>query len=100
MIGMLIVDDERIDREGVAYLLRQFKLPVEPILASSAAQALTLLREREPDILFTDIRMPGENGIELIRQAQQIRPELTFIIYSAYREFEYARQAMQYGVRH
>ncbi len=100
MIGMLIVDDERIDREGVAYLLRQFKLPVEPILASSAAQALTLLREREPDILFTDIRMPGENGIELIRQAQRIRPELTFIIYSAYREFEYARQAMQYGVRH
>ena len=100
MIQMLIVDDERIDREGVAYLIRKYGYPIEMQMAESGEEALAILESRSVDILFTDICMPEQNGLELIRQVRERCPALELIIYSAYGEFEYARQAIQYGVKH
>lgn len=100
MIRMLIVDDERIDREGIAYLVGRYELPIETRMADSATQAMRILESEPVDILFTDICMPDQNGIELISQAKSRQPSLECIVYSAYGEFEYAQKAMQYGVRH
>lgn len=100
MIRMLIVDDERIDREGVAYLIQKYEFPIEICMADSVASAWQILKTRTIDLLFTDICMPDENGIELIRRAKESYPALECIVYSAYGEFEYAQKAMQYGVRH
>lgn len=44
--------------------------------------------------------MPGLSGLELIEKTKEISPQTVFIILSGYQEFEYARTAMQYGVRH
>ena len=99
MIQMLIVDDERIDREGVAYLIQRFAFPIETTMAKSADEALRILDSRPIDILFTDICMPEQNGLDLIRQAKERFPALECIIYSAYGEFEYAQKAIQHGVR-
>lgn len=100
MARMLIVDDERIDREGVAYLLRKYGFPIETCMAESVDEALAVLQRDKVDILFTDVCMPDKSGLELVRLARERYPELACVVYSAFGEFEYAKQAMQYGVRH
>ena len=67
-------------------------------MASDGISALDQVREKKPHLLVTDIRMPGCDGIDLIRQAKQIQPGLHFIIVSGYRQFEYAQNALKYGV--
>lgn len=96
---MLIVDDERVDREGIAYLLREMAFPIQYEIAESAEYALEILKDHRIDVLFTDICMPGMDGLELIRQARELQPGISSIIYSAYGEFSYAKRAMRFGVR-
>ena len=100
MIKILIVDDERIDREGVSYLLKKFEFPVEIHAASSVDEALDIIRQQDIQILFTDICMPGKSGLDLIREAKEICPAIRCVIYSAHGEFEYAKQAMQHEVKY
>ena len=67
-------------------------------IANDGLSALELVEEHQPDILITDIRMPGVDGIELIRRAKELRPALQCIIISGYRHFDYAHNAIRYGV--
>ena len=96
---MLIVDDERVDREGIAYLLSEMAFPIRYEMAESGEDALEMLRDHRVDVLFTDICMPGIDGLELIRQAKELQPDISSIIYSAYGEFSYAKRAMRFGVK-
>lgn len=66
--------------------------------ANDGISALDLVRDRQPDVLITDIRMPGYDGLELIAKAKEADSRLQIIVISGYRQFEYARTAMQYGV--
>lgn len=67
-------------------------------VANDGLTALELIKRHQPDMLITDIRMPGVDGIELIRRAKQMRPSLQCIIISGYRHFDYAHNAIRYGV--
>ena len=67
-------------------------------MASDGMHALEMIRDKQPHLLVTDIRMPGFDGIDLIRQAKQIQPGLHFIVVSGYAQFEYAQNALKYGV--
>ena len=67
-------------------------------LAENGPEALELIERERPDILITDIRMPGCDGLELIRRAKELRPELEIVIISGYAHFEYAQTAIRYGV--
>lgn len=49
--------------------------------------------------MITDIRMPVYDGLELIRRAKEVNPEINFIVISGYSQFEYAQQAIKYGVK-
>lgn len=98
MYKMLIVDDERTERECIRYLIASSGMPLELREASGAADALLMLKEWPADILFTDVQMPVTTGLELARQAGQMLPDLKTIIFSSYAEFEYARTAMTLGV--
>ncbi|MCL2343017.1 MAG: response regulator [Firmicutes bacterium] len=66
--------------------------------ASNGLEALELVKTLEPDILITDMRMPGLDGLELIEKAKQISPNLEIALISGYAQFEYAQTAMRYGV--
>ena len=99
MLSVLIVDDER----AICFLLRKLIHWEELGLtclgtASSGAEAYRLAREQKPDILITDIQMPGMNGLELIEKVQKEQPDTSFVIVSGYQEFEYAKQAIRFGV--
>lgn len=99
MRSVLIVDDEinicslirhEIEWEGLRLTLCG--------VCSDSRQALEMIRRQRPDIVITDIQMPILDGLELIRQAQLEELPAKFIIISGYSYFEYARQAVRYGV--
>lgn len=63
-------------------------------------EAYDAILDSYPDIVLTDIKMPGLSGLELIEKLNDTREHIQFIILSGYSEFEYAKQAMRYGIRH
>lgn len=67
-------------------------------VAHNGIEARELARETVPDLVITDIRMPGCTGLELVEQLREIYRSVSFIIISGYTNFEYTRLAIQYGV--
>lgn len=99
MLSALIVDDE----QNVCHLIRNLvdwdALGIDVIgMANDGHTAYNMILEYEPDIVITDIRMPAFDGLELIKNVQQIGLSPRFILISGYKHFEYARQAIKYGV--
>jgi YesN/AraC family two-component response regulator len=101
MYGVLIVDDEPWVREGITNLIDWESHNME-ILASleDGVEALRFIKEkaRTPDIVLTDIRMPGKSGLELLEEMLDVVPGVRGVILSGYRDFEYARKAIHCGV--
>ena len=91
MVKILIVDDEKIERKGICFLLKQKKEEMEILEASNGKEACELLKRQTVDILFTDVKMPFMNGIELVAKARELQPDIEMVIFSGYGEFEYAR---------
>jgi two-component system response regulator YesN len=98
MVKVLIVDDEKIERNGIKFLLQSRKEELEITEAANGKEALEILKKQSIDILFTDIKMPFMNGIELVEKARDMHPDIEMVIFSGYGEFEYAKQALQMGV--
>ena len=98
MLKVIIADDERLICRLVQMLADWDSLGMEVVaMAENGLEALELVQSKRPDILITDIRMPGCDGLELIRSAKQIMPDLEVVIISGYAHFEYAQSAMRYG---
>ena len=101
MLKLLIADDERIIRETIFNIIDWKKHDIEVIgLCKNGIEAYDMILDESPDIVLTDIRMPGMGGLELIRKIRQTDLQIQFIILSGYGEFEYAKEAMSYGIRH
>lgn len=94
-MNILLVDDEREEREGISFLIRKFRYPLEIVQAASGREALAILSRQKIDILFTDVKMPVMSGLELARAVRETDKEIKIIIFSAYAEFEYAKQAIE-----
>lgn len=100
IITLLIVDDEAEIRSGLRSIIPWEDYSISVIgTAVNGAEALDKIRYYEPDIVITDIQMPGMNGLELVRRAKEEQFDCSFVILSGYDEFEYARSAIRYGVR-
>lgn len=101
MKSVFIVDDDQNVINGLKEHIpwRQLSLNVQGS-ALNGGEALKKIRERKPDIVITDVYMPALNGLELIQKIRKEFPDIHVIIYSAYEDFENARQAMKYGVQH
>ena len=96
---ILIVDDDIQIRTGLEVGIEWGKLGITEILvAEDGIEAMQKFKENLPEIVMTDIRMPGMNGLELSREIRKMSPSTRIIILSGYSEFEYARKALQYGV--
>lgn len=103
MTKVLVVEDESIVRRDIVLTTAWEELGCVCIGgAEDADQALQMVRSQKPDIVITDIRMPGMTGLELIELiAEQYALEgraCECIVLSGYSDFEYARQAMRSGV--
>lgn len=99
MYKVLIADDEKKVCQLIKMLVEWEKLSMEVIgVANNGCEALEIIKEKNPDIVITDIRMPGLNGLEMIEEVREHRMKTKFVIISGYREFKYAQAAVRYGV--
>lgn len=96
---LIIADDEKWIRAAIKALIPFEKLGLKlSCEAGNGIEALELCRQHEPDILLTDIMMPGLTGLELIKELRSLQPNLRIVIISGYNDFEYAKTAMKYGI--
>ncbi|WP_339323612.1 response regulator transcription factor [Paenibacillus sp. FSL W8-0194] len=101
MYKVLLVDDERIILDGISQMVDWSAFRTELIgTAQNGIQAYEKIVEAAPDIVVSDIRMPGLDGLELVAKTHGTHPAVKFVLLSGYGEFEYANRAMQYGVKH
>ncbi|HJC33956.1 MAG TPA: AraC family transcriptional regulator [Candidatus Mediterraneibacter faecipullorum] len=99
MLKVLIIDDEVKVCRLIQCLINWKELGLEVVgTCHDGFLAMDAIRLYMPDIIITDIRMPGCDGLTLIKKAQEINPYLHFIIISGYGQFDYAQKAIQYGV--
>ena len=101
MYTRLIVDDEEIEREGMAQFIPWDSYEIKVVsTARNGAEGLEKIAKFRPDLAIVDIKMPVMNGIEMIRQAKEQYPDMTFVVLSGYGDYEFTSQAMELGVRH
>ncbi|HBE78077.1 MAG TPA: DNA-binding response regulator [Firmicutes bacterium] len=99
MIRVLIADDEEKVCTLISKLVNWKDFDMEVVATVyNGIEALERIKELAVDVVITDIRMPGYDGIELIAKAKEINDHIEFIIISGYRHFEYAQSAIKYGV--
>lgn len=99
-MNLLIVEDENIIRKGFLVTVQKLNFAFDNIYeAGDGEKGLQLCKAHHPEIIITDIRMPLMDGLTFIRKAKAFSPDSQFIILSGYNDFEYARTALQYGVR-
>ncbi len=97
---VFLVDDEIVVREGIRESFPWEETPYVLVgEAPDGEMALPMIRDTNPDIVITDIRMPFMDGIELCRIMRAQMPWIGVVVLSGYDEFEYARQCIQLGVR-
>jgi len=95
---LLIADDEVQIREGLSESIDWASLGITRVLtAENGLDALELCRAEKPEILITDVRMPGMDGLDLSRRASQLYAPLRVIVLSGYSEFRYAQEALKLG---
>lgn len=101
MYKLMLVDDERLILEGISMVVNWAKAGTELVgTARNGIEALAKMEELRPDIVITDISMPGLDGLGLVQKCSKLFPEVRFIMLTGYKDFDYARTAMQHGVKH
>lgn len=99
MIRVIVADDEYKVCQLICQLIHWDALGMQLVgTASNGIEALQMIEAEKPDLVLTDIRMPGYDGMELLKRARLANPAMEFIIISGYSQFEYAQTAIRYGV--
>lgn len=100
MFTMIVADDEKVIRESIVECIDWESHDVEIVAScNNGVEVLDAIMDESPDIVLTDIKMPGFTGLELIEKISKADPDVEFIILSGYKEFDFAKQALQLGVR-
>ncbi|MFK7694478.1 response regulator [Paenibacillus sp. HJGM_3] len=99
MHTVVIADDERMVRISLRTMIERDNAGFTVVgEAHDGENALRLASKMKPDLLITDIRMPGLDGLELIRSLSEEGASTEFIVVSGYSDFEYAQSALRFGV--
>lgn len=92
---ILAVDDEPVVLDSFRKILVMAGLSVDTV--ETGPEALTLLRQRDYDLLFTDLKMPGMDGVEVVKSATHLRPDLDVAVITGYATIESAVETMRFG---
>ncbi|MEO6970846.1 MAG: response regulator transcription factor [Chthoniobacterales bacterium] len=96
---VLIIDDHAMVREGVAQIIEQAEDLCVFCSASTANEGLEKVRKLKPDLVLVDITLPGKNGVEFIKDARALRPDLLILAMSMHDESLYAERVLRAGGR-
>ncbi len=92
---ILIADDDQEMAQLLGHLVHREGLT--PLLAKDGPEAVQLIRGGDPDVLLADLRMPGMDGMELMRKAKDLDPELPVILITGFAEVQGAVEAIRAG---
>lgn len=96
---VVVAEDEELLLNNLVAKIQATELGFDVVgTAQTGIQAYDLVKELNPDLLITDIRMPAMNGIALLEKVRESYPLMKFIIVSGFSDFEYARSAIQLQV--
>lgn len=99
MYSVMIVDDEPIIRKGIANFIQWDAIDCKVNFeATNGLEALEILESNQPDIIISDIKMPGMDGIDLSKFIHENFPHIKVILLTGYSDFEYAQSAIRYNV--
>lgn len=98
-MNIYLIEDEALALEELLYLMEPFRDEHDIFAFETGEDAVAATQKALPDIVISDIRMPGIDGLETIRQLNQIHPKLQAVLLSGYNDFEYARSALKLGVK-
>lgn len=99
MYRVVLVDDENIILEGLRRVVKWPDFDCQVVgTAQDAASGRELVRSMKPHILFTDIRMPGEDGLTMLAGLRSEFPDMQVAVLTGYRDFAYAQEAIKLGV--
>lgn len=99
MLKAVIFDDEYIVLQGLQMMIDWSKYGIELVgTATNGFAAIDLVETHSPDIVFTDIRMPGMDGLQVVEKILACAPEIICIVFSGFNEFEYVKKALKLGV--
>ena len=100
MIKLVIVDDEPFILRSIKSEIEQLRAGFEVVgTAYDGEEALAIIEMTSPDVVFSDIRMPIMDGLQLIEHLKTQKSNIITVILSGFQEFEYARKALQLGAR-
>lgn len=100
MVRLLIADDEKYERESIISILSwEFGDKLEVLEARNGREAIEIAELSRPDIVITDIKMPGINGLVAIEEIKRSLPNTYFIILTAYDYFDFAVEAVKNNVK-
>lgn len=100
MFNIMIADDEELERRAIKTIVSSsFKDEFSVYEAKNGREAIEIYDKIKPDVIIMDIKMPGINGMEAIKEIRKINKEVYFMILTAYDYFAYAKEAMEYEVK-
>lgn len=98
MLKVILIDDEAVILLGLKKLIDWRSLGYTIVgEAMDGSEGLQLIQEKKPDIVISDIAMPGVSGIEMLKQISGSNMDIKTIFLSGYQEFSYAKEALRYG---
>lgn len=101
MYTLLLVDDEQEIRSGLSQYFPWHEVGFELVgECVNGREALQWLEQRPVDVLLCDIRMPLLSGLEVAEQLHAAKSRTRIVFLSGYKDFDYAKQAMAYGIKH
>ena len=91
MYQLLIVDDEQIVTDSIQFMVKKYiHVPMQMETAHSGREAIEKAVACRPDFVIIDIKMPGINGLDAIREIKNLYTGALFIVISAFAKFDYA----------
>lgn len=99
MYRVVLIDDEQIIVKGLAKVVKWADYGCQVVgTAGSAVQGAALIQAVRPHIVFTDIRMPDQDGLTMLAGLRSEFPEMQITVLTGYRDFGYAQEAIRLGV--
>ncbi|SFI74089.1 two-component system, response regulator YesN [Treponema bryantii] len=98
MFNILVTDDEQIVIDSLSFIInKNFADEMKVFTALSGTEAIEIVMKENIDIIFMDINMPGLSGLETVSVITKLKPNIVFVILSAFDRFQYAQEAINLG---